>query len=431
MKQSAIIGILAATDIAISFGMQLVIVTTIGLGRQMDALYACMVLPSLVLGILQSSLMHVLVPLLTVSVKESFQRDAWGLFLLVGAIVIAIGSLLSLLAPFWVPVIVPGFDAAARALVVRLTRIQMLATVIISELAVLSAILHARNRFIWPELCPLIGDGIGLVLLIWALPRYGIFTVVWLNVTSVAIQALLLAPVLGGFQRPDFGGSSLRQAWKRITPLLLGSAYYKSDVVVDRALSSLSRSGGFSLLYIGQQIYSASNQIVCKAFCAPIVPRLSELAKLGDWTAFRSVYRKRFIKVAGLMFAVYFLLLLTGERALRLVIGHGQVTAANVHTLWVLMALSAGVLIGGPLGQILSTTLYSTGNTRLPTLAGAASFTIAIFLKLALFRSFGLDGLALAISLYYALSLVLLMIAIRRVLSEFSSTSLIHGGIGR
>ena len=44
----------------------------------MDALYACMVMPALVLGIVQSSLMHVLVPLLTVSSKENFRRDAWG-----------------------------------------------------------------------------------------------------------------------------------------------------------------------------------------------------------------------------------------------------------------------------------------------------------------------------------------------------------------
>src|ERR1700722_6310926 len=140
MRQSIYIGIMATSDIAVSFAMQIVIVTTFGVGRQMDALYACMVMPSLVLGVVQSSLMHVLVPLLTTSSKESFRRDAWGLFLLIGAVIVALSAVLCLLAPYWVPVIVPGFDSTGRQLVVRLTRIQMIATVLISQLAILSAI---------------------------------------------------------------------------------------------------------------------------------------------------------------------------------------------------------------------------------------------------------------------------------------------------
>src|ERR1700722_15033530 len=105
MRQSIFIGVMAPSDIAVSFAMQLVIVTTIGLGPQVDALYACMVMPSLVLGIVQSSLMHVLVPLLTVSNEDSFRRDAWGLFLLIGCIIAALAAVLCLLAPLWVPLI--------------------------------------------------------------------------------------------------------------------------------------------------------------------------------------------------------------------------------------------------------------------------------------------------------------------------------------
>ena len=234
----------------------------------------------------------------------------------------------------------------------------------------------------------------------------------------MGIQALLLAPALGRFEKPDFLSDNLKLAWGRLRSLLFGSAYYKSDVLLDRALSSLSRTGGVSLLYIGQQIYSASSQVICKALCAPIVPQLSNYAKAQDWPRFRSLYLRRLVRVGSLMIGVYGLFLLIGERALRLVIGHGHVTAANVHSLWVLMALSSGVLIGGPVGQIMSTTLYSTGNTRLPTAVGAWSFTVGIFLKFAMFHWFGLKGLALAISLYYGLSLVMLMVAIRRVLAN-------------
>ena len=129
---------------------------------------------------------------------------------------------------------------------------------------------------------------------------------------------------------------------------------------------------------------------------------------------FRKLYRLGLLRVGGLMVGAYILFLLIGERLLKLVIGHGHVTANNVHMLWILMALSAGALIGGPVGQILSTTLYATGNTRSPTRVGAWAYTLGIFLKFAMFHWFGLKGLAVAISLFHGVCMTLLSITIYR-----------------
>ena len=124
----------------------------------------------------------------------------------------------------------------------------MISTVLTSELAILIGHLPCTQSIYLARMDSAYRgwDRSGAVDL-GAAPRYGVFSVVWLNVVSVAIQALLLAPALGTFQKPDFLSDSLRLAWKRLRPLLLGSAYYKTDVVLDRALSSLSRTARFSL----------------------------------------------------------------------------------------------------------------------------------------------------------------------------------------
>lgn len=423
MKQSIFIGIAAAADIAVSFAMQIVIVTRIGLGPRMDAIYACMVAPSLILAIVQGSLMNVLVPLLSASSDEAFAKDAWGLFCLIGAVLIVGACVLGLLAPYWVPLVVWGFDSASKQLVIELTRVQLIATVLIGELAVLVAVYHARRRFRWVECVPLVGDGLGLMLLVWALPRYGIFSVVWLNVLSVLLQVLLLMPGLGRFQRPDFDGVRMKTAWSRIRPLLIGSAYYKTDMIVDRALSSLARRGGFSLLYIGQQIFGATNQIVSKSLCAPLVPQLTQYAEEGEWLSFRRLSRFGILRVLAVMSVVYAMFLVMGEYVLRLIIGHGSVTAANVHLLWLLMALSGGAWVIAPVGTVMAGSLYATGNTRLPTRAAALAYTIGIGIKFAMFAAFRLKGLALAVSLYYIVSLAFLMIALLRGVSAASSRS--------
>src|SRR4030095_7699910 len=138
---------------------------------------------------------------------------------------------------------------------------------------------------------------------------------------------------LGRWQRPAFTSSAMREAWRRIRPLLIGTAYYRTDPLVDRYLASMAPAGGLSLLYIGQQIYGVANVIAEKAIAAPRVPQRAIEAAAGRWSTFRSIYQKRLLMIGGLAAAGYVVFLLAGERILKLLIGHGGVTADNVHLL--------------------------------------------------------------------------------------------------
>jgi hypothetical protein len=59
--------------------------------------------------------------------------------------------------------------------------------------------------------------------------------------------------------------------WWRVKPLLMGTAYYKTDSLIDRLLLSMTSSGTLSLYYFGQQIYGAGNGILVKAIVGPLV----------------------------------------------------------------------------------------------------------------------------------------------------------------
>ena len=103
----------------------------------------------------------------------------------------------------------------------------------------------------------------------------------------------------------------------------------------------------------------------------------------------------------ALTVAAYMMVLLLGERLLDLFIGYGGVTGANVHNLWWIMVLLAGVLVGGATGQILSTTFYAKGDTRTPTRIGVLGFTLGLGFKVAGFWAAGISGLAIGTTLYY------------------------------
>src|SRR5207248_1840358 len=109
------------------------------------------------------------------------------------------------------------------------------------------------------------------------------------------------------------------------------------DPLIDRFLTSLTTAGNLSLLYIGQQLYSSINLITTKAISTPSVPRLAVAAKSGDWPNFRRIYHHRLFWMLGITIGATLGLFVIGETFLRLMIGHGGITAQNVHMLWWIM----------------------------------------------------------------------------------------------
>ena len=297
MKLTILLGALSAANIVFAFLFQLYVLTQLGPGMETDAFFAGMTLPQLVLVIISGSLMHVLVPLLAGENEDRIRHDAWGFIVLVGGLFSVLATILYIAAPWWVPITVPGFSDAEQTLTVRLTRIHLIGMVFTAINGVQWAAYHARQQFVWAESAPVMASAFALLLIIWALPQFGVIAAAWVSTICVGLQTLLLAPGMGKPVRPNFKSVAINQAWQRIKPLLLGNAYYKTDPLVDRFLLSTSGHGNLSLYYFAQQIYGAVNLIINRAIAAPLVPILSKLHKEGDSDSFRRAYQRKLWQV--------------------------------------------------------------------------------------------------------------------------------------
>lgn len=405
MKQVVQLGTLAAVNIFIAFFFQWYVITRLGAGMETDALFAGMTLPQLVLAVISGSLMHVLVPLLTGEKENDLHYEAWGFLILVGGLFSSLATVLYATAPWWVPITVPGFSEEGQRLTIELTRIQLIGMVFAAVNGVQWAVYHARQQFLWAEFTPILSSVVSLFLLIWLLPIYGVTAAAWISMLRMALQTLLLSPGMGTPVWPNLNRPTIREAWKRIMPLLLGTTYYKTDPLVDRFLLSLASSGSLSLYYLAQQIYSAAAQVLNKAISAPLAPLLSSLYKDGDMNEFRRIYYLKLLQVSmvslmGLMLFGFF-----GENLLSLLIGHGSISSTNVKELWWIMIWLIGMCIGGVLGQISSTSFYALADTVTPTKVSIASFTFYIPCKIAAFYLWGVMGLAISTSIYYIANL--------------------------
>ncbi|WP_456384898.1 lipid II flippase MurJ [Desulfolithobacter sp.] len=401
MKQAVHLGTLSAMSIGIAFLYQWYVLTRLGPGIETDALFAGMTIPQLTLAIISGSLMHVLVPLLSIESEECLRRDAWSFFALIGGVFSMLAMTLFATAPWWVPVTVPGFSEGGMDLTVRLTRIQLIGMVFSAVNGVQWAAYHARQRFVWAECTPLLASVIGFLALIWALPRFGVVAAAWISVLRLALQTVLLLPGMGYPVRPTLKSELVVTSWQRIKPLILGTAYYKTDPVVDRMLLSMAQTGSLSLYYLAQRIYGAVGQVLNKAVASPMVPRLSRLHQSGKRDEFRRFYVRKLTQTAAISCFGLFALGTFGQLVLAFLVGIGRLSEKNVTDLWWIMMWLSGVFIGGALGQISSSAFYACGDTETPTRISVVSFTLYIPCKVVSFYLWGVKGLALATSIYY------------------------------
>lgn len=413
VKQTVQLGALSAANIGIVFLFQWFVITQLGPGIETDALFAGMTMPQMALAVISGSLMHVLVPLLAGEEKERLRHDAWGFLVLIGGLfgMLAVG--LYVTAPLWIPLTVPGFDDAGKALAVELTRIQLIGMVFAAVNGVQWATCHARQQFLWAEFTPILSSVLGLLLLFWTLPRYGVVAAAWIGTLRMALQTFFLAPAMGMPVWPNLRGAAINEAWRRIQPLLLGTAYYKTDPLVDRFLLSMAGSGNLSLYYLAQQIYGAANQVINRAIAAPLVPFLSKLSKAGDGGGFKLAYHRIMWQVGVIVCGGLFVFVVAGPAALDVFIGYGSLHADKVQELWWIMIWLGGVFVGGAMGQICASSFYACGDTITPTRMSVVTYTVYVPCKVVFFYLWGVKGLALITSIYYMSNFLLQVYLLR------------------
>jgi putative peptidoglycan lipid II flippase len=415
---------LATCNALLAVLMPWYVVTHLGVGFETDSFFASGALPQLVFLVVSFSLMQVLVPLLATQDDAGFRRDAWGFFLAVTVLSGLLALLLGITTPYWVRLMVPGFSDNAKQLTISLSRIQLLAMVGNASVAVLWSVYYARQKFIWAEVSSILANIVALLYLFWLLPSQGIVAAAWATVLNLGLKVGLLMPVLGRWQSPQLNSYAMKEAWRRIKPFLFGQTYSKTDPLIDRFLTSMSVAGNLSMLYIGQQIYSAINLVITKAISTPTMPRLAIAAKSGDWPGFRHLYRERLLWMTGISILGCVLLLVFGESALHLMIGHGGITEQNVHSLWLIMIALLGVLVGGTIGQVTAVAFYAMGDTKTPTNLFVWTFTIYIPIKVITFLHYGLMGLAVATSVHLVLNFLLQLAVLEWITSPARSAAL-------
>ena len=414
MRQALQLGGISGANIVSAVLFQWLLLTMLGPGLESDALFAGLTIPQLFSTVVSSSLTHVLVPLLAGEDADSQRHDTWTLMALCGALFATISVFLVATTPWWAPWTVAGFSAEGKVLTTQFAQISVIGMTFAGINAVQIAYGYARGRYTWADGAPMTANIIALGLLILLLPRYGAIAAAWISVGRLMFQTLLLMRGMGAPARPDFSTTLIAKAWARMKPLLLGASYYKMDPLVDRYLLSSLLPGTLSIFYLAQQLYGAASQVVVKALAVPAITRLAIAHKAGNAAEFARDLRRTTAIMTGIGVFLIACLIMVGLPILRLMLEHGKFQASDSRLLWLILVLSCGQFIWGALGSMLAGAFYARGDTRTPSWLGSLSFTIAIGIKILMFSYYGVYGLAIAVSIYFFMSVAMVLLSLYR-----------------
>ena len=308
-----------------------------------------------------------------------------------------------------VGVFAPGFrsEPARFALTVDLVRIVLPYLMLISLVALASAVLNAHDRFAVPALTPVLLNlcmisGVGYaVVFLNGDPQAGVFALAWAVLAAGFVQLLVQVPTLKQLRllpapRLSLSHPGVRDVGRLLPPAVFAASVAQINTLIDTVLASTLQVGSISWLYYADRLLELPVGLVAVTLGTVLLPNLSRLSAAGDATRFRATLDWG-IQVALLLavpaaVALYMLALPLTATVFR----YGAQTAFDTQmAALALRALAAG-LVGWILIKVLAPGYFAHKDTRSPFRFGAAAVALNIIGNLLLYRIMGHVGLALA-----------------------------------
>ena len=397
-RRAAVLACLAAVNVVAAAMSQWLLYEAVGIGRQTDALIASMAIPAALHALALGPLSNVLVPTFSNLARQEHRREASSLAIFALATGLPFVVLAYATAPGWVPWLFPGFAPAHAALVIRLTRIQLLGLAIALPQGVVVASVLAQDRFIIAEAAQAVVSALCMAFIMPVAAAQGVLGVAWLFSIRMALRSFSLLPasLIRPIWRPQLVHS--RSAIPKIWPLLSANALRTSESLLDQMLASMASAGALSLLNLTRTLYTALLTVFNRTVSTPAFPLLSRLAKSNSEQPFLQCIRKRSRTVLLVGGAGFTTLLFFGHDLLGRLVGYGGITDGNHHELFALLVAMAGLPIGQAWNQIYGFGFYSVGASNLFAAITVGTLCMGLVMKIVSFQIGGVIGLALATS---------------------------------
>ncbi|MDQ3468381.1 MAG: murein biosynthesis integral membrane protein MurJ, partial [Actinomycetota bacterium] len=416
---AALLTVLAAASAVLGLARDVVIAAVFGAGAELDAYLVAQGLMNLVLALAAGAMAKAGVPVVSRSIAEGDGDGAHHSALValsITTLVLAVGSIVMWLAAGTVvDALAPGFDAEQEQLARTLTRIVLVATVLIAGTNLLAGIAQAHRRFFWSGVQ---GIPFNVVMIVAAAvfgPRYGVRALAVgfvagsgarLLAQFVPLRAigLRLVPTL------DVRDPGFRRIARLLPPLLLGSAIGNVNTLVDRAVGSGAGEGTIAALNYGWRVAALAEMLLIAPLITALYPALGAATAPGELA--RLVQRGT-ATMATILAPLVALLVVAREPIIALVFGRGDFDGDDVERTATALVWYAPAVVALGWREVASRAFYAVGDARSPMLVALGAMALNVLGDVTLGVRLGVPGLAASTtaSLAFAAAMTTIVLA--------------------
>lgn len=407
---------------ALGYVRTVVLGATFGTGPELDAFFAAFRVPDLIFQVVAAGAMgSALIPVLTGLHATGERAHAWRVvatlanLLLVVMTVLAVAAFVG--APLLVRALAPGFDDAGVARTTELTRIMLVAPVLLALGAVATSALNAEGRFTAAALAPIVYN----LAIIVAAALFG---------SSIGVTALAIGVVAGAFghllvQLPalrrlgfrfvpgiDLSDRAARRVLGLLGPRALGLGASQFTFIVMTALASSLGDGAISRYAIAFALLQIPIGVIGVPLGVVIFPSMSREHALGAVGAYVAMVTRAVRLIVFVLVPIAALGITLRLPMVELLFGYGRFDAPAIASTAATVAL---FLVGLPAHAsiaVLARAFYARQDTRTPVKAAILAVAVNTALGVLLVGPLGLPGLALAIATAAWLEAAVLLVAL-------------------
>lgn len=414
----------------------LVIGSQFGASRELDAYFAAFRIPDAIFQlVVAGALSAALIPVFAGYRARGQDREAWQLASsVINLVLIALAALslvMAILAPVFVPIVAPGFDAPTTELTIRMTRVMLLSPVLIGMGAVVTGILNSYQQFTVPAIAPLLYNVAIIGAAIFLAPIMGIEGLaVGVAIGSLAHLAVQLPNLARVGQRYDLTIGLSHPGVRRVAwlmgPRTLGLAAGQINFLVSTVLASGLPEGSLTAYNYAFQLSQIPVGVIGVSIAVALFPTLSADAALGRIGEIRR-------QVAGAVRVLVFVaapltavMIVLREPLTSVFYQYGLFSqSATDRTASALTFFAIG-LVGHTVVHVLTRAFYAMQDTRTPVAWAVVAVAINVPLMAVLVGPMGVEGLALALSVASIIEVIGLLWFLRRRLESVDEAAIVR-----
>jgi len=426
-QAAATVGVFSVGVKLIAMSKELAVANYFGRSDAVDAFLIAYLVPGFIVALVAGSLNAAFIPTFIQVRKEKGEVAAQRLFsscmVWSQSLLFAFSVILAGIAPYLLRALAPGFSSAKLQMCTHFFYAMLPLVVFSGAASTFSAVFYAKKCFWLPALSPMLTPLLTFILLLMRAREWGSWSLVDGAIGGGFCECILLGVALkykGIHIWPRWHGFTpeVRQVGTQYMPLLVGALLTGGVSFVDQSMAAWLQPGSVAALAYGNRVVSVVVGLTATSLSAAVIPHFSEMVANRNWQACQHTLRTYTRLLLATMIPISAILILTSNIIVHHLFQHGAFSAQDTAVVSRIQGMCALQIPFYAAGLLYVRMLTAMRRNDLVMISAGINLVLDVVLNLICMKLFGVEGIALATSLFFIGSMLFASVMARRLLSR-------------